>query len=150
MAGLARGLVSLLLLAIAAVVLIEFFVPSEGDEGNLSVTLIATLIGAVAVAQLLMALGRSNLAAWRRSTPLWPRDRGSPGRDEPGAVSEWEALLVTAATSDRRGRERLRRRLDPIISPASTDLLDRLGGVEPDDVLATVTRLVEETERSHD
>jgi len=114
-----------------------------------------TILGALAVLRLRLALGRRWPGVWDRREPvldLGPASRRRAADDGPpiDAVREWEALLVAGATGGPRGRERLVRRLQPLAVPAAAPQLDELRSVPSAHVLATVEHLATEVERTHD
>jgi uncharacterized membrane protein YeaQ/YmgE (transglycosylase-associated protein family) len=154
MRGFARGSLVVLLVA-AAAVLIADVLASGDDRGTVPAELVATIIGAVAVGQLLGSLGRRFPGVWSRRPPLVDigfrrTDDRAAGPQRPDAVREWDALLVTGSTGEVRGRERLCRRLDTLATPSAHPLVAELRTAQPNQVLELVERFATEVERTHD
>jgi hypothetical protein len=149
--ALLRSLLVLLVVVAAVVLAVDLLAP-EGEGGTLPAELMVTFIGAVAVLQLLAALGRRWPDVWQRRSPWVDRRsrRGGADPERPEQVREWEALLVTGTTGEARGRERLTRRLAQVAVPGTEPLLDEVRRSPSNQVLALVERFATEVERTHD
>ena len=147
----ARTLLSLLAIIAVVVVAVDLVAP-DGEQGTLPAELMVTLLGAVAVVQLLGAVGRRWPEAWR-GRPAWMTLRLRPRAPvdvRPEPVREWEALLVTGRTGESRGRERLCRRLATVSTPTADPLLAQIRNASSSDVLELVERFTTEVERTYD
>lgn len=83
----------------------------------------AVLIGGalVAVVALLTAIARSNPGATEPAGSLLDDGRTSSASARPDRLVEWEGLILAAATSGRRGRERLGRQMERLVASALAD-----------------------------
>jgi hypothetical protein len=101
MRGVARSLAVLMAVGLATVTVVDAIVPAAGDEGVVSVTLMITILGLVAVGQLLSSVMRTNPEAWRRVPALWSR----PTSPQPGQATSGDRELG----SPHRRRDHWRR-----------------------------------------
>lgn len=147
--GLVRSLVVLAVTSVVVIVVVDRLQSDDAGSGSHSVTVAFTIIGAIALAQLVRAVLRRHGSSWRGVGRLWLPADARPTVGTVPTVRELEALIIAATTGGPRARDRLDRRLDRV---GCGTLADHLSTSEPtpSQVTDAVDRLLTDAEERHD